>query len=359
MAEEEGIFRGVQLGKPIDNLPPTDQMLLELPPEMQARIQEIMKGGGDGKPGLLTAAIREESRELIGTFWSVTHRGDERAERFITFQNKDTKTLGLTMEQIAVIATGAGLAGSGAFAGGGAAAGGETAAGGAGTFTGTGAAVPVGGGGALTGGGPFGMGGGTAVGGGGGAASFFSNPFTNLGINLGTGILNQQAFGQTNKANQKATEARIAQALAQLTPEAIAQLTQQFIPEIAAITNPQFQAQQQALQTAGARAGFTGNQADTNLQQTLQAGLRGQQINANAQLAFTNALNLGGQRASAVTGGPFVPIQNAGSLGQPIQNSFNQFLQQQSILNQQKQPQSSGAPFTFPGIPLGNGRFGQ
>jgi len=332
-------------------LPSYEQMLATLSPDARKFLEvlpEAVASRGHKKAGVRISAMTRDplGPENVADMWAFENRGNPAAEEHIRSLQRSggafgtpfssfelfaiVVTLGVGAEfVVALEAATAGTAVAPA-AGGGAAGGGVPA-------------VEALGGGAAAGGGGA-AGGGAAAGGG-----FFSNPWVNLGINLGTGYLDQQAQKDANQANQRAADARIAQALAALSPEEIARLTQQFIPEIAAITNPQFQAQQQALQTAGARAGFTGNQADTNLQQTLQAGLRGQQINANSQLAFQQALGLGGQRASAITGVPIPPIQNVGSFGKPIQDSFNQFLKQQTTLEQQQQQQSPGAPFKFPG----------
>jgi hypothetical protein len=348
----EGLETGRQRGDPVDNLPPNEEMLAQLPPEMLAKIGEIMQQQG-GTVGLGAGGLQANARELIGMFWSLTHRGDERAERYISVQSKESRIGGLTIEQIALIAGGAAVGhaiatapASGAAAGGttagGTTAGGTTAGGTFGSGAPFGAGGTLGGGGAAAGGAAAGAG--TTAAGGGGASSFLSHPATNLGINVFTSFLDQRAAEKQNEANQRQREQQIAQALAQLSPEQIAQLTQEFLPEIAAITAPQAQAAQHNLNQRAAGAGLQGSP----FTQTASAGLQGQVINQNAALAFQQAMGLAGQRAGAITGTPLISSVNTGSFGPSIQNSFNQFLQQQEILRQQ---QSAGAPFKFPGAP--------
>ena len=328
-------------------LPSLEQMIAELSPDA-IKFLEGLPGAVANSGQTVGVGVGKQVQDPfsfnnVADMWSHENRGDPRADTRLQrlaeksdglfgFSNAELfaiiVTLGLGVEfrlGMEAVTAGEAAAPAGTVAGPG---GGNVPAGSAAAPTATPGAAPA----STTGS---------------GLSKFLSNPLTNLGINLGTSFLEQRAAGKANEANQRATDARIAQALAALSPEEIAKLTQQFIPEIAAVTNAPFQAQQQALQTAGARAGFTGNQADTNLQQTLQTGLRGQQINQNASLAFQQALQLGGQRASVITGIPIAQQQNPGSFGPSIQDSFNQFLKQQTTLNQQRQQQNAGVPFTL------------
>lgn len=218
----------------------------------------------------------------------------------------------LAMAQIAAFVLGAqalGTATAGAGAG---------ASSGGGLVSGTGAGGTLGGGGGLSANFAA-LAGGS---GGGGMAGFGNTALINAGLNLAGGYLQDRATKKANQSNIDAMKDRIKQALQQLSPEQIQELMRQFLPQIAAVNNPLQQTALQGLATSQARQGLAG----TPYGLTAEAGLRGQFANNMSTQAFQQAMGLAGQRASAVTGAPFVQTQPNLGLANAFSNTADQTL---------------------------------
>lgn len=174
--------------------------------------------------------------------------------------------------------------------------------------------------------------------------TFLGQAGINAGINLLGGYLQDRSNKKTNQANQKAVQDRIRQALAQLDPAQIAVLVKQYLPEMAAISNQQQQTALQQLNVSQARQGLSG----TPYGLTAEAGLRGQMANQVSTAAFQRAMETAGQRASAVTGAPFVMQQPNTGLADAFSNTANQIMLARAL--SQRQPRQS-APFTMRSVP--------
>jgi hypothetical protein len=164
----------------------------------------------------------------------------------------------------------------------------------------------------------------------------------NAGLNVVGGTLQDRATKKANKANQQAIEHRIRLALMQLEPAQIAILVKQYLPEMAAISNQQQQTALQQMNVSRARQGLS----NTPYGLTAEAGLRGQMANQVSAAAFQRAMETAGQRASAVTGAPFVTQQPNTGLADAFSNTANQTMLARAL--SQRQGQQS-APFTIPG----------
>lgn len=175
---------------------------------------------------------------------------------------------------------------------------------------------------------------------GGWANTFWGQALINAGLNFVGGKLQDRATGKANRANQKAVQDRIRQALQELSPQQIQMLVRQFLPQIASVNNPLQQTALQGLATSQARQGLAG----TPFASTAEAGLRGQMANATSTQAFERAMQLAGQRASAVTGAPFVTQQPNTGFADAFSNTANQIMLARAL--SQKQPQQ-GAPFVL------------
>lgn len=154
----------------------------------------------------------------------------------------------------------------------------------------------------------------------GGGGNFWQQTAVNTGLNLLSGFLSNRAQGKADKANQKAIQDRIRQALALLSPEHINALMQQFLPQMAAMSNA---AGQTTIQQVRAQAARTG-QLESPRALSYEAGTRARLAGDVQNLAFTGAMNLAGQQSSAVTGAPYFPQQPRYGIAQSIQDSVNQ-----------------------------------
>lgn len=267
---------------------------------------------------------------------------------------------GITAAAGGPVAMGAGAGGGGAVGAGGAAgwvdpfvAGGGAAGGGAAA---AGAGFPAG----YAGSGPWmsgaGAAGGAGMATGAGAAaagtpwynSFWGQTAINSGLNLAGGALQNRAQAGADKANRKAIEDRIRQALAALSPEHIMALAQQFMPQMAANMS---QSGQTAIQAVRAQAARTG-QLEGPRALSFEAGVRSKQANDVQSAAFERAFGLAGNQASAITGAPYQMQQPRMGYADALTNSANQAWFARAMSQQPQQ--QTGVPYRYPyqpGVP--------
>lgn len=164
-------------------------------------------------------------------------------------------------------------------------------------------------------------------------SSFGKESLINAGLNLGAGYLGNRAQAKANSQNIDAMKDRIKLALSQLSPEQIMMLVRQYMPQIQAVLGPMQQTALQGLATSQARQGLAG----TPYGLTAEAGLRGQFANQATNQAFEQAMGTAGQRASAVTGAPFVQAQPNTAWADAFSNTANQYMLARA-LSRQSQP---------------------
>lgn len=175
-------------------------------------------------------------------------------------------------------------------------------------------------------------------------SSFGGQTLINTLGNMFTGYLGNRSQAQAQQANQNEIEHRIRLALMQLEPAQISALMQSLLPQLMSNANRASQTAIQGVREQAARIGLGGSPYGLSFEAGTRAKLFG---DVQAQ-ALTGALNLAGQRASAVSGAPFVPIQPRTGYAEALGQSLNQGFAAYALSRRQPTPY---APYRWPGTP--------